>query len=243
MIFSQKIKEGHCVGCYWHALGSEALVEFSADAEVEAVVLDAQHGLWERKSMENAIGIVRSHCHTMVRVADNDRYSIGSALDAGAEVVIVPLIETAGEAAKAVSLAKYPPVGVRSGGGVRPLKDFGTYADMSVNDSCVVLMIETARAVENFEEIVAVPGVDMFFIGTGDLSLSLGIAMSDPEMEGVVLSIRDRCKAAGMPVGIFTGGTDVAINRRDQGFQLVVIGDDISMSRSSVMNARIGFGS
>ena len=85
-------------------------------------------GLWDRKSLEDTLGIVSRAAPVLVRVAENSPTAIGQALDAGAEGVIVPLIETDLEAAAAVAASRFPPEGTRSGGGVRPLGgDFGGY--------------------------------------------------------------------------------------------------------------------
>ena len=97
-------------------------------AKPDAIVIDAQHGLWDRKSLEDTLGIVSSAAPVLVRVAENSLAAIGQALDAGAEGVIVPLIETDHEAAAAVAASRFPPEGARSGGGVRPLGgNFGSY--------------------------------------------------------------------------------------------------------------------
>ena len=111
----------------WLAMGSVALTEAAVQAGCDAIVIDLQHGLWERRELESAIGIVPHTIPVIVRVAENTVQAIGMALDAGAEGVMVPMIETAAQAKQALRAAKYPPHGVRSGGGVRPLRDFAAY--------------------------------------------------------------------------------------------------------------------
>ncbi|PCI47779.1 MAG: hypothetical protein COB49_06740 [Alphaproteobacteria bacterium] len=232
MYFKEALSRKHTVGCFWLSLGSVALAEFAVDGGAEAVVFDAQHGLWQCDNLESAIGQVRNHLIALVRVADCTRFDISQALDAGAEGVIVPLIETAEQAALAVEWSHYPPGGSRSGGGVRPLRDFATYREHADRTTVTALMIETRRGLDNVADIVRTPGLDMIFIGTGDLSLSLGLKMDDPGLEKAIQDIRDTCDGANIGCGIFTSGIEQAMKRRQQGYCLVVLSDDISANRS-----------
>ncbi|NOZ42413.1 MAG: aldolase [Alphaproteobacteria bacterium] len=231
--FSEALRHGRTVGCFWLSLGSVPLAEFAGDAGVDAVVFDRQHGLWSRSNLENAIGLIKDRLIVLVRVADCSRFDISTALDAGAEGVIIPLIETAEQAARAVDWSRYPPHGSRSGGGVRPLADFSAYRKQADQATVVALMIETRTGLDNVDAIARTPGLDMIFIGTGDLSLSLGLAMDDPALEHAIQEIRQACDRADISCGIFTPDIDQARKRRDQGYQLVVLNDDITSNRQS----------
>ena len=147
-----------------------------------AIVLDLQHGLWERGTVEAAIASTGQRVPVIARCADNTHAAIAQALDAGAASVLVPLIETVDDARRALDASRYPPRGSRSAGGVRPL--LGGVAAMLEADTqvSVGLMIETVAGVENAQAIAALPGIDYLFIGTGDLSLSRG--SSDPDVIG-----------------------------------------------------------
>lgn len=240
MSLTSKIKH-RSIGCYWLSLGSVPLAEFAADAGVDAVVFDGQHGLWDRTSLEQAIGLIKDRTTALVRVTDCDRFAISSALDAGAAGVIIPLIETVEQAEQAIGWATFPPQGSRSGGGVRPLKDFPTYKQMADENTFIALMIETQKGYHNLADILAVKNIDMIFIGTGDLSLSLGVTMDDPIFIQAVDHIKDSCLAADIPVGIFTPDLDQAIKRRKQGYSLVVIGDDITANRTMMTQCATSF--
>ena len=225
-----KLRSGETVGCLWLLLGSTAVAELMADAAPDAIVFDLQHGLWDRSSLENAVGLVSAKSMPVVRVADNSPHAISTALDAGALNVIVPLVETAEQAAAAVSAAKFPPAGLRSAGGVRPLKDFIAYGQEANDAILVAVMIETKRGVDNAAKIAKVPGVDMVFIGTGDLALSLGTFPEfDDRHEAAIEKVQAACRAAGTPCGVFTPFVTFALDRRRQGFQWVVLGSDIDM--------------
>jgi len=226
----ERIRGGDCIGCIWLALGSAAAAELAADSEPDAIVFDLQHGLWERQALEGAIGMVRAKAAPLVRVARNGAAEIGTALDAGAVGVIVPLVETAEEARQAVDAARYPPEGHRSGGGVRPLMDFKRYVPAANEHVLVAVMIETKRGVENAAAIAATPGVDMVFIGTGDLALSLGVFPDlGPQHEAAIAAVQAACRKAGIACGVFTLYSTMASDRRRQGFQCVVLGDDTTL--------------
>ena len=225
-----KLRAGETVGCHWLLLGSPAVAELFADAKPDAIVFDLQHGLWDRSSLESAIGLVAPLSTPIVRTAENSPHAISTALDAGALGILVPLIETAEQAAAAVSAAKFPPAGLRSGGGVRPLKDFIGYGK-AANDAILVgVMIETKKGVDNAAKIAKVPGVDLVFIGTGDLAFSLGTFPEfDDRHEAAIEKIDAACRAAGVPCGVFTPFVTFALDRRRQGYQWVVLGSDVEI--------------
>lgn len=221
--------EGGCIGTAWLGLGSLPVVEMAVGAGVDAVTLDAQHGVWDRTTLEAAVGLIRGTATPLVRVAENGPTAIGQALDAGALGVIVPMVETADQARAAVAAAKYPPAGARSAGGIRHLTgDFKAYSTTANDAITVAVMIETAQGVENAAEIAAVPGVDMLFIGSTDLAISMGQwPEQGPDVEATIQSIKAIADAAGIACGIFTGHVSLALDRRRQGFTFVVVAEDV----------------
>jgi 2-keto-3-deoxy-L-rhamnonate aldolase RhmA len=228
-VLKSMIASGRCIGAAWFSLGSPAVVELALRAEPDAVVIDMQHGLWDRRDLEAVIGLVPARIPVIVRVAENSALAIGTALDAGAEGVIVPLVESAKEARAAVRHALYPPKGKRSGGGVRPLKDFAAYV-AGADSVAVIVMIETDAGLAAAKEIAAVEGVDMIFIGTGDLSLSLGTFPTHRHDHTVACAdIHRICRAAYMPCGVFTGRSEMAALARSQGYRMVTIANDIDI--------------
>lgn len=240
----QRFDKGEAVGVIWLVLGSPAMVEIAGRSRPDAIVLDFQHGLWDRLSLESAIGVVPSRIPVLVRVAENTPQAIGHALDAGAEGVIVPLVESAQQARNAVKAARYPPIGMRSSGGVRPMADFPAYVDGARRGIVVCVMIETARGVRNAREIAAVAGVDLVFIGPGDLSLSLGaFPRPDRRLEDAYAAVRKACKRERVPCGIFTTSLDAARARCAQGFRMIVTANDIQVAASGFAAASSGFAS
>lgn len=229
-----------CLGAMWFALGSAAIVELAVRARPDAIVIDQQHGLWERRDIEAAIGIVPSEIPVLVRVAENSALAIGMALDAGAEGVIVPLIESAEAAAQAVRFSRYPPHGIRSAGGVRPLQDFASYAQGAASIA-TILMIETRDGLAQVDAIAATEGLAMIFIGAGDLALSLGVAPTHAEHAAACAAIQNASAAAGAPCGIFTSTAEAAAARRDEGYRMVVVATDFGVTTRGFAAATAGF--
>ena len=237
-----RIASGKTLPAIWLALGSPAIVEAAARAKPAVIVLDKQHGLFDRGALEPAIGLVPSDVSVMVRVAENSETAIGEALDAGAEGVIVPLVETAKQARRAVRHAHFPPFGARSGGGVRPLADFAGYFERAKAHTVVAVMVETKRGVKNARKIARVPGIDMVFIGTGDLAISVG---SFPNFDLTVMraaaKVHRACRKAWMPCGIFTPNADMAALRRSHGYRMVVVANDIEVVAKGFADAVTAF--
>ncbi len=228
------------LGAFWFSTGSPSLVELALAAEPEAVVIDLQHGLWDRATLEAVLGSIPAHVPTIARLADGTDTSIAAALDAGAAAVLIPLVETAEQAASCVAAARFPPNGRRSGGGVRPLvRGFADYLREAAGRTCVGVMIETVAGVAAAAAITAVPGLDFVFIGTGDLALSIGCFPTlDARHEAACRTVLDACRANDVPCGAFTTSAAAAALRRDQGYALVVVANDIDVVASGFRAAK-----
>ncbi|MDK3017067.1 HpcH/HpaI aldolase family protein [Pseudodonghicola flavimaris] len=225
------LQAGGTVELFWFSLGSPAMVEMSATARPQAIMIDAQHGLWTREGLENVAGLMQGRVPLMVRTADASHTAAATALDAGAVGVLAPLIETAAEARAFVDASRYPPQGRRSGGGVRPLMgDFARYYSDALEQTVVGVMVETAAGLENIEEIAAVPGIDLIFIGTGDLAISMGeFPVPGPAYEAAIQRVRQVCAAAGVPCGLFSADAADARRRTAEGFAVTVSANDIAL--------------
>jgi 2-dehydro-3-deoxyglucarate aldolase/4-hydroxy-2-oxoheptanedioate aldolase len=229
-----RLAAGTPIGLAWCMLGSPALVELAASAGAEAVVIDLQHGLFDRAGLEASVRAAdRAAC--IVRTEDGSEPAIARALDAGAEGVLVPMVETGAQAAAAAAAAHYAPKGRRSAGGVRPLADFARYRAWAAEAVTVGVMIETAAGVEAAEAIAGAPLVDFVFIGSGDLGLSLGGDAA--ALEAACRTIRAACRAAARPCGIFTGSRAEAERRAQEGYALVTTAADIVIAAAGFADA------
>jgi 2-keto-3-deoxy-L-rhamnonate aldolase RhmA len=222
------------VAAAWFALGDPAVVEIAGRAGPDVAVVDMQHGLFDRRLLEAAVTV--SAAPVLVRTRDDHPASLGEALDAGAEGVIVPLVETAETAAAVARACRYPPDGVRSGGGIRPTADFPTYAAHANAAVVAGVMIETAAGVEAADAI-ARSGVDLVFIGTGDLALSLGTTPGSERHEAAVRAVLDACRRAGIPAGCFAMTAAAAAQRLADGFRMSVAAIDIEIVAAGARTA------
>jgi 2-keto-3-deoxy-L-rhamnonate aldolase RhmA len=176
-------------------------------------------------------------CTPLARVASGTIDQIKQALDAGAQGVIVPMINTAEDAAQAVRFARYPPLGERGAGGITPHLGFGTtshieYVNNANREILVSVQIETQTAVENIDSILETVGIDLVFIGPFDLHISLGLPpglWSDlPEFQAAIHKVINACKQRGIPYGTLTPNAEGAKARLAEGFTLLGMGSDLA---------------
>ena len=232
-VLRPRLSAGGPVGAAWFTLGDPALVEVACRAaRFDAAVMDVQHGLFDRLRLEATLGAVPAGVPGLVRTRDDGPASIGEALDAGAEGVLVPLVESGEQARRAVEACLYPSDGPRSGrrsgGGIRPLGDFGLHA-AKANDGVVAgVMIETRAGVAAAGAIAA-SGADLVLIGTGDLALSLGTAPGSEAHEAACMEVLGACRRAGVAAGCFAMDAAGARARIAQGFAFSVAAIDLSV--------------
>jgi 4-hydroxy-2-oxoheptanedioate aldolase len=212
----------------WASHGGVRLTAALEGLGFDWVGIDAQHGHHDDRSIRDILSLRREPKATvLVRVAANDPTMIGRALDAGADGVIVPLVSSPAEAAAAVAAAHHPPKGSRSWG---PLA--GYEIDPSRPPLCAV-MVETADALEQVDEIAATPGVDMIFVGPFDLSLALGLEVNelvaDTSDSSPLRRIVAACEAAGIIAGAFAGAPERAVHLREHGFDWVAVDTDTGL--------------
>ena len=162
----------------WITLGHLSIAEIMADAGFDWLCIDMEHSVIDNYTAEQLIAIIEAKgCVPYGRVGENDPLIIKRVLDAGAKGVIVPMINSAEDARKAVDSVKYPPVGTRGVGLARAQGygfNFEKYARKVNDETTVIAQIEHVEAVNNLEEILKVDGIDGTIIGPYDLSGSLG---------------------------------------------------------------------
>jgi len=172
----------------------------------------------------------RDGCMPLIRVAGLDSNLIKKSLDAGASAIMVPQVNNADEARRAVSAAKYPPEGTR---GVSPLWTFHAnvtwddYLPHANKEVCMVLQIESLEGMENLEAIAAVEGVDVLFAGPADLAASMGVIgqMNDPKLKAYLEEFPKLVEKAGKMAGISVGGVEAAQLAHRQGYRFIAFGN------------------
>lgn len=223
----------------WCSLPSPLSAEVIARAGFDWICVDMQHGLMgvdTALSMLQAIDTVG--VPAFVRVRWNERDLIMQALDAGADGVIVPMVRSVAEARRAAEACRYPPEGERSWGPVRAaLRQPGYCAESANRSTLCAVMIETALAMNDLEEIVNTPGVDAIYIGPVDLALSRAVspavAWTDGGQREIFETITRLCEEAGRLAGLPCRTVADAEAALQMGFNLIAVPPDIALLTST----------
>jgi 4-hydroxy-2-oxoheptanedioate aldolase len=233
--FTARLRNRERVLGYWSVIDSPVSTEWLAHVGWDYIALDLQHGLIGYDGMLRGLtAIDAAHGPAgLIRVEANDMTPIGRALDAGATGVIVPLVDTAEDAARAVSAARYPPNGIRSYGPMRSQLRIGPIPADADRDTVVIAMIETPLGLENVEAICSVSGLDGVYVGPSDLRIAVGGASpSDPsvddEFEAALTRIHRAAAAAGIAAGIHTPTGDIAARRLGEGYTFATVASDLT---------------
>ena len=222
----------------WLSSDSSYAAEVMSHVGFDWLCVDQQHGVSDYASTFQMLqAISTTNTTPFVRVAWNDSATIMRALDAGAYGIVVPLVNNAEEAQKAVWACRYPPEGGRSSGPNRATLYGGNDYQANANKeiACIV-MIETAEAIENLDSILSVEGVDAAYIGPSDLAYALEMTPTgdnnNPEHVKAVETIFDACIRHGVAPGIHTGSTEYTARWLAHGFQMVNLGTDMQFMRT-----------
>lgn len=200
-----------------------------AAAGFDWLTLDLQHGRLDDAAMIAALSSTASSVPRWVRVRSLDAGLIGRALDAGADGVIVPMVESAAQARAAVAASAYPPAGSRSWG------PFGAgYSSPSAAPPTLcAVMIETSSALDDVDAIAAVEGVGMLFVGPFDLALALGLdldaMLADDSTESPLRRVAEAARSAGLRAGAFAGTPERAARLFDLGYDDVAVTTDAAL--------------
>ncbi len=226
----------------WSNLPDIHLAELVARSGVDWVCFDLQHGLMDYSHLLHLLPAISGFPITpIVRVAANHSEQIGKALDAGAEGVIVPMVNTVDEAEAAIDACCYPPLGRRSCGPMRPAMLHGMeyLAEANAEIACLAMM-ETEDGLRNVDDIAAVEGLDGLFIGPMDLCYGLGLTPGDfdnPRFTEAVDAIVTACRKNSIAVGMFGYSPAMAHEMLEKGIDFVSAGTDISFFREGVARA------
>ena len=207
--------------------------EIMAQAGWDSVTVDMQHGLHDYLSMVQCLQPMTAHPVTsLVRVPWNEPGIIGKTLDAGAWGVICPMVNNRKEAEALVSACLYPPEGKRSFGPVRAALygGAGAYQDTANQRILVIPMIETKEAIDNFEDILDVPGISGVYVGPSDLGVSLGhgpaVDREDPFFLEIYRKLIEATSQRGQFAGLHTGRPEYAARMVKMGFKLTTVSYD-----------------
>jgi len=230
----QMWREKTCVTMGWLSVSHGFTAEVMARQGFDALCVDMQHGLTDMSNLWPMLqAISQTDTVPVVRVPWNDPAIIMRALDAGAYTIIVPLVNTADEAAAAVAACRYPPVGMRSSGPLRAALYGGANYQAEANGEIVVLaMIETKEGIANLDKICATPGLDGVYIGPADLSYALGLPPRGDNPDPVHLETCDRIRETahrhGIKACMHCASAAFAAGAIKRGFDLIMLTSDVA---------------
>ena len=245
--FKQALARGARQVGLWCSLASPVATEVAAGAGFDWIVIDGEHGPNDITTLLPQLqAMSRGTAEPVFRVPWNDFVIIKRALDVGARSLLIPFVQNAEEARRAVAATRYPPLGIRGVARAIRANNYGRIQDYHRNahlDTCVLVQLETGAALSEIEAVAAVEGVDGIFIGPSDVAASLG-HLGDPKDPAVQAAIKDaakRIRAAGKSAGFLTGNADEAEAMFELGFNFTAVGNDVSILAGNLTNLAARF--
>jgi 4-hydroxy-2-oxoheptanedioate aldolase len=248
-----KLKRGECVIGTWLTLASPMAAHLMARVGFDWLTVELEHSPTTFETAANCYGLIAQHdCVPLTRVPINSVENIKRALDMGSWGIIVPMVNSKAEAEAVVQAARFSPIGNRSiGGQVHAAifqTDTATYYKKANDEIIVVIMAEHVDAIEQAEEIMSVPGIDVVFIGPNDLTNSMGLPpvfeSDDKRFTEAVDRILKTAKKKGIAPGIHVQDWQAAERRREQGFQFIAVASETGMmlSKATETVRKLGLG-
>ena len=219
----------------WTGLANHLSMEILKDSGFEWILIDMEHYPNEDPLLAGQLQALEGGTATpIVRPPWNDPVWVKRILDQGVFSLLFPMIQTAEEAERAVSSTRYPPTGIRGVSYNHRGNRFGRvtdYLDKIEEELCVLVQIETRKALGNVEAIAAVDGVDGVFFGPADLSCDMGFPgqLGHPDVSAAILEGHEKVQKVGKPTGILTGIEKDAKMFIEAGMSFVAVGSDLAL--------------
>lgn len=215
-MWKEKMKDDVLVGCFV-TFALPDIAEFTAMLGFDFLLIDNEHGVMEQSVLADMVRA--SQCAgvpAVVRCTEKSYDHIQKALDFGADGIQIPLVNTAEDAKKVVEMSLFPPEGKRGvaflprAAGYGLAEDKKAYLKQANASRMLCCQVETQEALDHLDEILAVDGIDVYFIGPGDLSTSVGMHTADSEFLALVEKTIKRITAAGKTAGYYVGSAAAA---------------------------------
>ena len=234
--FKHRLKDGELViGC-WAGFADAYPLEMLATAEFDWLVIDGEHAPNDLPTITRQLQVLAGkHSHPVVRLPVGNDWLIKQVLDAGAQTLLIPMVESADQARELVRACRYPPEGVRgAGAALARAANFGTISDYATTANaqiCLLLQVETVKGMDALEEILAVEGVDGVFIGPSDLAADMGhLGQTEhPEVSAAIEAGLGKIAASDKAAGILALTDDTAELYRSWGAQFLAVAIDVVM--------------
>jgi 4-hydroxy-2-oxoheptanedioate aldolase len=247
--FKAAIKNGKLqLGC-WMGLADPYIAEISASAGFDWVLIDGEHAPNDLRSITAQLQVIAGRgSHAMVRPPVGETWMIKQLLDAGAQSLLIPMVESGAQAQALVDAVTYPPHGVRGvGSALARASDFaaiGDYLTTARDEICLLAQVENRKGLAALDEILQVDGVDGVFVGPSDLAADMGFIgqAGHAEVKAAVLDSIRKIVESGKAAGILTLDNDMQLQCRDLGATFIATEIDVTLfarhMRASAQTAR-----
>lgn len=234
--FKQALREGRVQIGLWVGLADAYAIEAMAGAGFDWLLIDGEHAPNDLRTVLGQLQAVAPYpTHAIVRPAIGDVVLIKQLLDVGAQTLLIPVVETAEQAATLVSATRYPPRGLRGVGSALARSSrwnqIANYLPAADEQMCVLLQVETKKGLDNLAAIAATEGVDGVFFGPADLSASMGLLgqPGHPDVQRAILDGIAAVRAAGKAPGVLSADPALARRYLDAGALFVAVGVDTTL--------------
>lgn len=233
--FKQALAAGKKQLGLWLVLDSPAATEILAGSGYDWLLLDLEHTCTDFSNIVHHLRAAKGGtAELIVRVPWNEPIVFKRLLDAGVRSFMVPMVETAQEARAAVAATRYPPQGIRGVAGNTRASNYNrvpSYFEHAHEHHCIVVQIESIKAVDAIEEIGAVDGIDGLFIGPNDLAASMGFIgkSGHPEVKAKIAVALTKIVKTGKAAGILNFLPMEAAALFGQGFSYIAVGGDAAI--------------
>lgn len=245
--FKAGLQQGRLQIGLWLSTGEPYLADVAGHAGFDWLVIDGEHGPNDLKSILAQLQVLESSdAEAVVRLPFGEKWMIKQMLDIGARTLLIPMVNSAEEAEELVRSVRYPPRGDRGMGAmIARASQFGkisNYVDIAETEICLLIQVETERALADIERISRVDGIDGIFIGPVDLAADMGAALgSDVVLTAISDAIR-KIRVAGKPAGILTFDEKLNKDFIEQGASFVAVGADVAELSSALRTLSVRYG-
>ncbi|WP_341486147.1 HpcH/HpaI aldolase/citrate lyase family protein [Thioclava sp. GXIMD4215] len=232
----QRLAAGETTHGLWLGLADPYLAEIAATARFDWLLLDGEHAPNDIRSLSAQIGVLQNGPSDIVlRLPDDDPAKIKQALDIGAQTLLVPMIESAAQAQRALAACHYPPNGLRGVGSAlarasrfAEIPDYLNTADAQI---CLIVQVESRAGLAALEDILQIEGLDAVFIGPSDLAADMGHLGNPghPQVRQAVLEALDRISRSGKAAGVLSTDPEFIQACTQAGARFVGVGIDVTV--------------
>jgi 4-hydroxy-2-oxoheptanedioate aldolase len=250
-VFKRRLKEGARQPGLWLTLESPNVTEVLAGAGYDWLLLDMEHTTLDASQVADHLrAATGGTAELAVRIPWNEPVMVKRLLDAGVRTLMFPAVQSVAEAKAAVAATRYPPHGMRGVSGNMRANSFARikdYPETYQQQQCIIVQLESPKAIAAIEEIGAVDGVDAMFIGPNDLAASMGLygKPGAPEVKAVIADAIGRIRKTGKGAGILNFNLAEARELFKAGFDFVAVNSDLAIlaRRSEAILAEVMAGS